>query len=122
MSETITPAPIKPTIDKALLEKIDIRVGTIVSVGDVAGSDKLVALGVDLGDRVRTILCGMKKERANLSELVGRQALFVVNLEPRKMAGVLSEGMLFDIGYEDGILPAALAMPERAVPNGCRAG
>jgi len=44
-----------------------------------------------------------------------------VNLEPRKMAGRVSEGMLFDLGYEDGILPA-LALPERPVPNGTRAG
>jgi tRNA-binding protein len=108
-------------IDKALLERIDIRVGTIVSVTDVANADKLVALGVDLGDRVRTILAGLKKERANPADLIGKQALFVVNLEPRKMAGLTSEGVLFDIGYEDGILPA-LAMPEWPVPNGSRAG
>ena len=63
----------------------------------------------------------MKKERAAPQEIVGKQALFVVNLAPRKMAGVESQGMLFDIGYEDGILPA-LAMPERPVPNGSRAG
>ncbi len=121
MTNATTPAPVKPTIDKALLERVDIRVGTIVSVSDVANSDKLVALGVDLGDRVRTILAGLKKERADATELIGKQALFVVNLEPRKMAGLTSEGMLFDIGYEDGILPA-LAMPERPVPNGSRAG
>ena len=121
MSAAFTPAPVKATIDKALLEKLDVRVGTIVSVTDVANSDKLVALGVDLGDRVRTILAGLKKERANPAELVGKQALFVVNLEARKMAGLMSEGMLFDIGYEDGILPA-LAVPERPVPNGSRAG
>jgi len=52
---------------------------------------------------------------------VGTQALFVVNLEPRKMAGMLSEGMLFDIGYEDGI-PPALAVPERPLPDGSQAG
>ncbi len=121
MGDTIKPAPIKPTIDKALLEKVDIRVGTIVSVADVANSDKLVALGVDFGDRVRTILAGLKKERAIPAALVGKQALFVANLTPRKMAGLISEGMLFDIGYEDGIQPA-LAMPERPVPNGSRAG
>ncbi len=45
----------------------------------------------------------------------------MVNLAPRKMAGEVSEGMIYDIGYEDGILPA-LAMPERDVPNGVRAG
>ena len=52
---------------------------------------------------------------------LAQQGLFVVNLEPRKMRGVMSEGMLFDIGYADGIKPA-LAFPETEVPNGARAG
>jgi tRNA-binding protein len=47
--------------------------------------------------------------------------LFLVNLEPRKMMGELSEGMLFDIGYADGITPV-LALPEKPVPNGTRVG
>jgi tRNA-binding protein len=76
---------------------------------------------VNFGDHTRTILAGIKKERANLRELEGRQTLFVINLEPRKMAGEISEGMLFDIGYADGVAPA-LAVPERPVPNGTRAG
>ena len=76
---------------------------------------------VNFGDHTRTILAGIRKERENPQEIVGKQALFVVNLEPRKMAGELSEGMLFDLGYADGITPV-LAMPERAVPNGTRAG
>ena len=63
----------------------------------------------------------MKRERPDPSELVGRQALFVVNLEPRKMMGEISEGMVFDLGYADGVLPA-LAVPERPVPDGTRAG
>jgi tRNA-binding protein len=52
---------------------------------------------------------------------VGRQTLVVVNLPPRKMRGIVSEGMLFDIGYADGITPV-LATPEAPVPNGARAG
>jgi len=47
--------------------------------------------------------------------------LFVVNLAPRTMAGEISEGMIFDIGYSDGIVPV-LAVPEKAVGNGVRAG
>jgi tRNA-binding protein len=114
-------APIKPTITLDTLQRLDIRVGTIESVEDVEGSDKLVRLRVNLGDHTRTILAGMKKERQNPSEIQGRQALFVVNLEPRRMFGEVSEGMLFDLGYEDGIIPV-LAVPERPVPNGTRAG
>ena len=103
-----------------LLDQVDIRVGTIEAVEDVAGSDKLVALRVNFGDHSRTIVAGMKQERADVREIEGRQALFVVNLPPRKMRGVVSEGMLFDIGYADGVTPV-LATPERPVPNGTRA-
>jgi tRNA-binding EMAP/Myf-like protein len=63
----------------------------------------------------------MKRERSNPREVQGKQALFVVNLEPNRIMGEVSEGMLFDIGYADGITPV-LAVPERPVPNGARAG
>jgi tRNA-binding protein len=114
-------APIKPTIAFDVLEKIDIRVGTIEMVEDVPGSDKLVRLIVDFGDHKRRILVGMRRERSNPKEVEGKQALFVLNLPPKKMMGEMSEGMLFDIGYADGIKPV-LAMPEAPVPNGTRAG
>lgn len=114
-------APVKPTISFDVLDRIDIRVGTIELVEDVNGSDKLVKLTVDFGDHKRIILVGMKQERKNPKEVEGRQALFVVNLEPKKMMGEVSEGMLFDIGYADGITPV-LAVPESYVPNGTRAG
>ena len=117
----MTPAPIKPAITLEVLNQVDVRVGTIVSISEVPNSDKLMQLRVDFGDHTRTIVAGIKKERTNPREVEGRQALFVVNLEPRKMRGVLSEGMLFDIGYADGIAPV-LAVPERAVPNGTGAG
>jgi tRNA-binding protein len=119
--KSIDPAPIKPLIGLDLLEKIDVRVGRIERVDELKGSDKLVKLIVDFGDHKRTILAGMKKEREEPKEIEGKQALFVVNLEPRKMMGEVSEGMLFDIGYADG-LPPALAVPEKDVPNGSRAG
>jgi tRNA-binding protein len=117
----MTPAPIKPSITLADLDKIDVRAGTILSVEDVPGSDKLVQLRVSFGDHERIILSGMKQERADPREIAGKQALFVVNLEPRKMRGIVSQGMLFDIGFADGVKPA-LAMPEHPVPDGSRAG
>ena len=117
----MTPAPIKPAISVDVLNQIDIRVGTIIAVAEVPDSDKLVQLRVSFGDHQRTIVAGMKTERANPREIEGRQALFVVNLEPRRMRGVISEGMLFDIGYADGMRPV-LAMPESPVPDGTRAG
>jgi tRNA-binding protein len=117
----IRAAPVKPTIPIEVLKRIDVRVGTIELVDYVEGSEKLVKLTVNFGDHKRRILAGMKKERQNPKEIEGRQALFVVNLEPKTMMGEVSEGMLFDIGYEDGITPA-LAVPERSVPDGVRAG
>jgi tRNA-binding protein len=114
-------APVKAEISLADLDKIDIRAGTIVAVDEVAGSDKLVRLTVDFGDHRRTILSGMKQEREDPAEISGKQALFVVNLPPRKMMGEVSEGMLFDIGFADGLKPC-LAMPENSMPDGARAG
>lgn len=114
--------PVKPTIKFEDLEKLDIRVGLIENVEDVEGSDKLVRLTVDFGEFKRNILVGMKKERTDAKgEVEGKQALFIVNLEPRKMIGEMSEGMLFDIGYSNGITPV-LALPEKEVPNGVCAG
>jgi tRNA-binding protein len=117
----MTPTAIKPVVALDVLNQIDIRVGTIRSVADVPGSDKLVQMRVSFGDHERTIVAGMKQERADPREIEGKQALFVVNLEPRKMRGVVSEGMLFDIGYADGVRPV-LAVPEEQVPDGTRAG
>jgi tRNA-binding protein len=103
------------------LEKGDIRVDKIRLLNEVPKSDKPVRLTVDFGNFERKILAGMKKEQSNPTEIQGKQALFVVNLAPRKMIGEKSEGLIFDIGLSDGILPV-LAVPEREVPNGSRAG
>ena len=117
----MNPAPVKPMVPFSTLDSLDIRVGTIIAVEEVPQSSKLMRLIVSFGDHNRSILAGIKKERPNPQELQGRQALFVVNVEPRRMAGEVSEGMLFDIGYADGVTPV-LAIPESAVPDGTRAG
>jgi tRNA-binding protein len=100
-------APPREQIPFEDLSRIDIRVGAILEVRDIPES--------------RTVVVGTKQERGDPREIEGSQALFVVNLPPRRMAGVLSEAMLFDLGYSDGIQPA-LVIPERPVPNGTRAG
>src|SRR5580704_11017203 len=115
-----TPAPVKPIVKLAALEALDIRIGTIERVEDIQCSEKLMKLTVNFGDHTRTILAGIRKERESPREIEGKQALFVLNLEPRTMAGEISQGMLFDIGYADSVRPA-LAMPERPLPNGTRA-
>ena len=113
--------PIKPLIDFEELSKLDVRIGTIESVTDVKSSNKLVKMQVNFGDFNRQILVGMQGEREDTQEVVGQQAMFIVNMKPKKMAGEISEGMLFDIGYEDGLTPV-LAQPEKPVPNGTRVG
>jgi tRNA-binding protein len=115
------PSPVKENINFEDFEKLDIRVGTITEVKEVEKSKKLMKLIVDFGDHTRSILSGIKQERSDPREIEGKQALFVLNLPPRKMAGEISEGMLFDIGHADGITPC-LAVPEISVPNGSRAG
>ncbi len=115
------PAPIKLPITPADLDRVDVRVGTITRVEDLPGSDRLVSLIVDFGDHRRRIVAGLKQERADPREVEGKQALFVVNLAPRRIRGEVSEGMLFDVGYPDGIVPV-LAVPERPVPDGTRLG
>lgn len=117
----IKPAPIKPTINYKDFSKLDIRVGTILLVEVIVKFDNLVKITVDFGDHKRTIIAGMKKERENPKEIEGIQTLFVVNLEPRKMMGEVSNGMILDIGYADKINPV-LAIPEKPVPNGTRLG
>jgi tRNA-binding protein len=85
-------------------------------------SKRGVELTVNFGDHKRSILAGIRRERVDpKAEIEGRQALFVVDLEPRRMAGQISEGMLFDLGYADGLVPV-LAVPEKPLQDGSRAG
>lgn len=88
-------AEIKPTIAVADIEKLDVRIGTILRVEDIAGSRKLMKLVVDFGDQERAIVAGIKQEREDPQEIEGLQALFVVNLPAQKMA---NEAMLSAIG------------------------
>jgi tRNA-binding protein len=114
-------APIKELVTFEEFEKLDIRIGTITTISEVEKSNKLIKLTVDFGDHVRSILAGIKQERDNPVDIEGKQALFVVNLPERKMAGEVSQGMLFDVGYADKLTPC-LSMPEIHMPNGSGAG
>ncbi len=113
--------PIKPEIGGDRRQPPDVRVGTIVRVDAIPRAERLMLLTVDFGDRQRTVVAGIRQERRFPGALVGHQALFVVNLAPRTIHGHVSEAMLFDVGFEDGLRPA-LAEPEWPVPNGTRVG
>jgi methionine--tRNA ligase beta chain len=101
-------------------DSLDVRVGTIEAVDAIPASHRLMKLTVNFGDHRRTIVAGIGKERLEPQALVGRQTLFALNVAPRTMAGVESQGVLFDVGHADGLLPV-LVVPERPVPDGTRA-
>ena len=112
------------TIDDFL--KIDIRIGTVLEAEAVPGSEKLIRQIVDFGELgKKQVLSGIKK-KYKPSQLVGKQLIYVVNLEPRKMMGMDSEAMLICAAAEDGAnigqgVPIILK-PASKVPNGARVG
>ena len=101
--------------------KVDIRIGTVTEAMVPEWSHWVMKITVDLGSEIgiKTCFSGIMKFYKP-EDLVGKQFPFVVNLEPREMMGEVSEGMLFDIGHADGLVPV-LAMPEKPVPAGTRA-
>ncbi len=99
--------------------KLDLRVGTIKSVEDIEGADKLYKLSVDLGEiGSRTILAGIKKHYKK-EELKEKQIIVIVNLEPRKMKGSESQGMLLAAGSKDDS-KLILISPEKGIENGSK--
>ena len=97
--------------------KLDIRVGTVTAAEPVLGADKLIKCTVDFGELgIRTIVSGIAQWKIP-QELVGRQFPYVVNLAPRSLRGVESQGMLLAASDEAGV---ALITPERELPPGTR--
>jgi len=75
-------------------KKIELRIAKIVSVEDVPGRDKLYKLSIEIGEeRCRTLVAGLKPYYSK-AEMEGKQIVVVANLEPKPLAGILSEGML----------------------------
>lgn len=108
------------TIDE--FRKVDLRVGKILSAERVEGSEKLVELQVDLGekdesgaDKPRQVLAGVGKVYEP-EQLVGRQIVVVANLEPRKMMGLESQGMLLAASDEAGE-PVILTIDYEVAPG-----
>ena len=82
--------------------KLDLRVGTITAIEPVPDTDKLLKLTVDCGEETtRQIVSGIRHFFDDYNELVGVQAIFVVNLEPRTIKGVESQGMILAVGGEE---------------------
>ncbi len=107
--------PIKPTINYDDFQKLDIRVGEVLTAEKVKKSNKLLKLLIDTGVDKRTILSGIAKH-FEPGELIGQQVTVLVNLQPRKMMGVESNGMVLMAENEDGSLK--LLKPHDLVKNG----
>ena len=97
-------------------EKLDLRVGKIKKVEDHPKADKLYVLTVDFGKEIgkRTIIAGLKQE-CTKEHLQGKSAIFIVNLEPRKLKGIESQGMILAADV-DGT--PTLLHPEKEIPPG----
>ena len=97
--------------------KLDIRIGTILAVEPIPDTDKLLKCTIDFGELgERTIVSGIAQFRSP-EQLVGKQCPYVVNLEPRVLRGVHSQGMLLAASAEDGI---ALLHPDLEIPPGTK--
>lgn len=117
LAEPVTPPVMSTfaTIDD--FQKIEIRVGTILSVEVVEGADKLYILQVDLGEeKPRQILSGIR-EYVTTDDLLNKQFPFVTNLAPRMLRGHESQGMILAGSDEGGL---ALLNPSKALTNGTR--
>ena len=98
--------------------KIEVKVGTVRVAEPVPEADKLLRLEVDFGMETRQIVSGIRAYVEDPESLVGRQFSFVTNLAPRKLKGLVSDGMLFAVGQGDSF---AFLTPDREVPPGTAA-
>ncbi len=96
--------------------KLDIRVALVEKVEKVPKADKLLKLSIDLGTEKRTLVAGLA-EFYNAKDLVGKKIIVLVNLEPRKLRGILSQGML--LAADDGE-NVSLLIPEKDMPPGSK--
>lgn len=110
----------KPVIKYEDFSKMDIRIGTILTVEPVPDTDKLLKCTIDFGALgTRTIVSGIKEFR-NPESLVGLQVPYIVNLEPRIIKGVESQGMLLAMSFDANTPGSGFALmhPDIAVPPG----
>lgn len=108
----------KDIITFADFMKLDIVLGKIVQVEVVPDTDKLLRLMVDVGEaEPRQIISGIREYFADPEELVGRSCPFVLNLEPRTIRGLESQGMILAAGQDDTL---ALLEPSATLPAGTR--
>jgi len=110
--------PIKPTITYEEFAKLDLRIAKVLEVRDHPNADKLICLTIDIGGEQRQIIAGLKEYCAPES-LLGKDIVVLVNLQPRKMRGLESNGMLLAATYkQDGALKVVALTADSPVPAG----
>jgi len=114
------PNPVKPNTNIDEFGKMDIRVGTVLECVKVPKADKLLQFLIDDGMNKRTIVSGIAKYYPNPEELVGKQVCFIANFEPRKLKGIVSEGMILSAEDKDGRL--VVVTPSQPVAPGSNVG
>jgi methionyl-tRNA synthetase len=108
--------PVKDNVSFEDFTRLDIRVGTVLDCQKVPKADKLLQFRIADGLQDRTILSGIAAYYPNPEELIGKQVCFIANFEPRKLRGVMSEGMILSAEDADGKL--VLIQPGQLVTNG----
>jgi methionyl-tRNA synthetase len=115
-TDNYKPATVKENVAFDDFMKMDIRVGTVLSCERVPKADKLLQFRIADGMEERTILSGIAQSYPTPEELIGSQVCFIANFEPRKLRGVMSEGMILSAENADGKL--VLIQPKALVVNG----
>jgi methionyl-tRNA synthetase len=113
-------AAVKENVAFEDFQKMDIRVGTVLDCQKVPKADKLLQFRIADGLQDRTILSGIAQHYPNPEELIGTQVCYIANFEPRKLRGIMSEGMILSAEDADGKL--ILIQPKNTVTNGSQVG
>ena len=96
-------------------KKIELQIATIKSAEPIPGSDKLLKLQIDLGGEPRQLLAGLAQDYSP-EDLIDKQIVVVANLEPKKLMGIASQGMLLATNTQ----PPILLQPAKSVPAGTK--
>jgi methionyl-tRNA synthetase len=116
LTDSYTAQAVKENVPFDDFMKLDIRVGTVLDCQKVPKADKLLQFRIADGVENRTILSGIAQSYPNPEELIGTQVCFIANFEPRKLRGMMSEGMILSAENADGKL--VLIQPQSQVSNG----
>ncbi len=95
-------------------QKLDIKIGTIIEAEKVEGADKLLKLTVDISEEKRTLVAGIAEDYKP-EDIIGKQIPILTNLEPKKLRGIESQGMILAVDVDGGCV---LLSPDKEVPSG----